>query len=77
VAVTLKLAIQLIQLEVREQGRDGSLNAEDNFCSGLGWASRYSVTGYDLRMVRLDGMSDDDTVVTTRISLTSSHTSEP
>jgi hypothetical protein len=35
--------------------RHGSLNAKDNFCSGLGWASRYSVTGYDLRMVRLGG----------------------
>jgi hypothetical protein len=54
VAATLKLAIQLIQREVREQGRDGSLKAKDNFfCSGLGWASRYS--GYDLRMVRLGG----------------------
>jgi len=54
VAATLKLAIQLIQHEVREQGRDGSLKAKDNFfCSGLGWASRYS--GYDLRMVRLGG----------------------
>jgi len=55
VAATLKLAIQLIQHEVRGQGRDGALNAKDNFCSGLGWASRYSVTGYDLRMVRLGG----------------------
>jgi hypothetical protein len=35
--------------------RHDSLNAKDNFCSGLGWTSRYSVTGYDLRMVRLGG----------------------
>jgi hypothetical protein len=48
-------SIHLVEVEVTEQGRDGSLNAKDNFCPGLGWASRYSVTGYDLRMVRLGG----------------------
>jgi hypothetical protein len=31
VAATLKLAIQFIQHEVREQGREHSLNAKGNF----------------------------------------------
>ena len=38
---------------MRRRTSEGS--AKDNLCSGLDWASRYSVTGYDLRMVRLAG----------------------
>jgi hypothetical protein len=52
VAATLKLAIQFIQHEVREQGREHSPNAKGNFCFDRVIALDRSRCVLDLRLKR-------------------------